>query len=280
MRRIYGWLTGATLLAILIARTVFATGVLNVLLGIGSGTYNGSLTAGTNVSSGTGAIGYIQGSIGSLSTANVGPGLTITTYADFYTSGAFTETVLQVGGFSANPSYRWLNSVTFNSAIRTQGTSQYSYSAGVATWTWTSSAVGFVATNVYPGSASFNPGSQLITLSTTLTAGTNVSGGYGLNGYESGVIGSLSVSTISGYTIGEITDVVSAGVVTGSGVYISGFASNPGSSWLNSVTFNGHTYPTSSAMYSYGSGTATWTWSTSTGFGFASPNAYPGTLTY
>jgi hypothetical protein len=52
---------------------------------------------------------------------------------------------------------------------------------------------------------------------------------------------------------------------------ISGFSSNPGSSWLSSITCNGVTNEQShSSQYVYSSGTAEWYWYTQ--FGLASHN--------
>jgi hypothetical protein len=41
---------------------------------------------------------------------------------------------------------------------------------------------------------------------------------------------------------------------------VSGFSSNPGQSWLSSVTCNGVTNSGSTAGFSYSSGVATWEW--------------------
>lgn len=51
-----------------------------------------------------------------------------------------------------------------------------------------------------------------------------------------------------------------------SGVSVSGFTSNPGTSWLTSVTCNGVDKSASSASFSYSSGMAEWIWSTEFGF--------------
>jgi hypothetical protein len=48
---------------------------------------------------------------------------------------------------------------------------------------------------------------------------------------------------------------------------VQGFSSDPGTSWLTSVTCNGVTKLQSAASYTYTSGTAKWSWSSSP-FGF------------
>ena len=54
-------------------------------------------------------------------------------------------------------------------------------------------------------------------------------------------------------------------------IYISGFSSNPGQSWLTSVTCNGvEMTGGSTSSYSYNSGTAGWAWNTTSGWGFSS----------
>lgn len=53
---------------------------------------------------------------------------------------------------------------------------------------------------------------------------------------------------------------------TQSGLTISGFSANPGSSWLISVTCNGVTNTGSGGSYGYSSGTAAWSWSQVFGF--------------
>jgi hypothetical protein len=52
-----------------------------------------------------------------------------------------------------------------------------------------------------------------------------------------------------------------------SDIQVNGFTSNPGKSWLTSVTCNGNEKTGSSANYGYSSGSAAWTW-TNSAFGF------------
>ena len=53
---------------------------------------------------------------------------------------------------------------------------------------------------------------------------------------------------------------------TTSELFVTGFTSNPGASWLISVTCNGVAKSGSSATFGYGTGEATWQWSSHFGF--------------
>lgn len=84
-----------------------------------------------------------------------------------------------------------------------------------------------------------------------------------LTGYDSGLIGSYSPTGLAG---GKTVFIVSDESPTGCGANISllrvtGFTSDPGSSWLTSITCNGVKNLASAGSYSYTSGFATWTWS-------------------
>lgn len=130
-------------------------------------------------------------------------------------------------------------------------------------------------------------GGPLIT--TSLTAGSNVSSGNGEIGFCSNSVdcgdsslGSLSVSAIpGGYTVIGIIDIVVSGSVAHAEVVVSGFSAEPAQNWLTSVIFNGQTYGGANASsYSYSSGTATWQWGTATGWAFVSSDVYPGVVGY
>jgi hypothetical protein len=102
----------------------------------------------------------------------------------------------------------------------------------------------------------------------TLTVGI-VPGGVcnqSLAGFGSGAYGSYSPTGLTGgTTVTSLQDSIylQFGCATNfSGVTISGFSSNPGSSWLMSVTCNSVTRSGASAGFSYlGGGVARWLWS-------------------
>jgi hypothetical protein len=138
------------------ALTAQASGVLNMLLGQGH-IFQTSVTAGSNVVSGNGSIGYISGTIGSISSASI-QGYTIQAVSDTYVMGSGTITTrISISGFSAEPAQGWFVSATFNGNTFTTATAaSYTYSAGTATWDWASSTgFGFVNTDVYPGQFNF-----------------------------------------------------------------------------------------------------------------------------
>ena len=78
-------------------------------------------------------------------------------------------------------------------------------------------------------------------------------------------IGSYSPTELTGGdTVAAIIDLKSIGcsLISTSILSVSGFSSNPGSSWLTSITCNGVTNSGSAASsYSYSSGSAHWYWS-------------------
>lgn len=98
---------------------------------------------------------------------------------------------------------------------------------------------------------------------------TEVCAGEALNildGYSSALsFGSYSPTGLTGGTsVSELVDHAQfhgACGGTGSGLTISGFSSNPGSTWLTSVTCNGVTNDASAAItYTYSGGVAEWAW--------------------
>jgi hypothetical protein len=102
----------------------------------------------------------------------------------------------------------------------------------------------------------------------TLTAGTAAGSG---SGFDSGSFGSISpANTADGYHFAAFYDSAPAG--KNGGVYhqtvfsVTGFAANPGQSWLTSAVANGVTFTGSSATYTYASGEATWIWTTGPAF--------------
>jgi hypothetical protein len=110
----------------------------------------------------------------------------------------------------------------------------------------------------------------------TMTIGS-VNTGFGVwTGFQccgTGSFGSMSPSTLTGgesynrwYDVGS-----SLAYFT-----ISGFTSNPGSSWLSSASCVGTSKTGATATYSYSSGAATWSWTSSFGFAAALHNGQNG----
>jgi hypothetical protein len=88
-------------------------------------------------------------------------------------------------------------------------------------------------------------------------------GTFTASGYISPSMGSYSPTGLTGgQTVIDIHD-VSGLCVNLAVVKISGFSSNPGSSWLTSVTCNGITKSSGSATYNYSAGTGSWGWTAS-----------------
>ena len=83
-------------------------------------------------------------------------------------------------------------------------------------------------------------------------------------GYFSGVMGSYSPTGLTGGdTVYGVYDVQTFGGCSSnvSILIVSGFSSNPGSSWLTSITCNGVTNSASSASFVYSGGMGSWHWS-------------------
>lgn len=275
-------LTVIVLLA-LITKRVFATGVLAALLGSGgTGPYtlSASLTAGGS-GSGTGTVGYISGSIGSLSPDALSGGLTVTEIGDFYSSSTLTDAVVTVSGFSAEPNQGWLGNVTCNGDTFNGAAATFTYSGGVGNWEWATST-GWALTPTDNYSCTITYALPYYSASPSVTAGSNVVSGSGEIGYASGGLGSITGASLSGgYTITQVIDTESSGSIISCSLVVSGFSANPNRGWIGSATFNGVSFLASAASsYSYSSGVATWTWSTSSGWGFASGSTYPGTVSY
>lgn len=108
----------------------------------------------------------------------------------------------------------------------------------------------------------------------TLTSGGSSFGPCGEfqtvgDGYYSSLMGSYSPTELTGgNTLFGIYDVIRPGCTNpgNSSIIVSGFSSNPGSSWLTSVTCNGVENTAGSASFTYSSGQAIWSWSKLFGF--------------
>jgi len=107
----------------------------------------------------------------------------------------------------------------------------------------------------------------------TLTVGTRaVVGGCGpllasqVSGYEVGTAGSYSPTGLTGgRTVIRLFDLLCNNTIIAR-LDVSGFSSNPGQTWLTSVTCNGVTKLASASTYIYSGGTGEWLWNG--GFGF------------
>lgn len=88
--------------------------------------------------------GYVRTSglpsIGSLSTVSLSGGKSVANFYDRHAGGygyQFSYAEFSVSGFSSDPGVAWLTSATANGQTMNSGASSYSYSAGTATWRWT-----------------------------------------------------------------------------------------------------------------------------------------------
>lgn len=96
--------------------------------------------------------------------------------------------------------------------------------------------------------------------STTLPPSTMICQ-YGYITNSGPTIGSYSPTGLTGGDIVEdLFDEEVCGVQGTSILEVGGFSSDPGKSWLTSVTCNSIGKSSSSASYGYSSGTAVWTW--------------------
>lgn len=105
----------------------------------------------------------------------------------------------------------------------------------------------------------------------TLTVGHTAQAGCFtlISGFASGVYGSYAPAGLTGgKTVNSVFDRASS-CVPGVGFSVSGFSSNPGTTWLTSITCNGVTNNGGSAGFSYSGGVAFWGWGANY-FGFNS----------
>jgi hypothetical protein len=77
--------------------------------------------------------------IGSMTSPALTDGMTI---VDFYDDLGSPDGILSISGFTSDPGQFYIDAATGNVTLRTVNAASYSYSAGVATWTWLS-AFGF-----------------------------------------------------------------------------------------------------------------------------------------
>lgn len=124
------------------------TGIVNVLAGATSGLWGTKVNFTVTAANGSGAyagyVGYVSGSFGSLS-GTLPSGKTVAEASDI-NGGGFQ---LQITGLSSDPGKSSLVAVAINGKQFLAGASSYGYSAGAATWTWTSKS-GMASPTAYP----------------------------------------------------------------------------------------------------------------------------------
>ena len=107
----------------------------------------------------------------------------------------------------------------------------------------------------------------------TITVGSSITTSVCSWGYLPPTYGSYSPSGLTGgKTVADLFAIVVGPSCTGTingQLLVSGFALNPGQSWLVSVACNGTTKTRAPATYTYSSGTAQWSWG-ATSWGFPS----------
>jgi chitodextrinase len=102
------------------------------------------MTVGTYSSGGASAYGYIVGDIGSMAPTTLSSTLSFVTVSDTYNPGyppyvpASQSSTLTISGFTADPGWNWLVSVTAHgTTLTTTYMSAYGYSNGTASWQFT-----------------------------------------------------------------------------------------------------------------------------------------------
>jgi hypothetical protein len=143
----------AAFLCIAIAPRIFAQGVLVDTTSVKAG-YTGSVSSAYYY-------GFISGSIGTDTPTKTSDGFTYVNISDDNTKctpkrGCSITTTFSISGLPQNPTQAWLASVTANGVSQLVSNSTYSYSAGVATWTWTLHQFGFTSGTTYPVTISHN----------------------------------------------------------------------------------------------------------------------------
>lgn len=141
------------LLLLLAIGTASATGVLNVLLGMGaapvsacgaSPLYNGTLTAASSCPSASN-YGFSSGVCGSIAPTTDANGNTITL---LISNTTLIQSQLFISGFSSNPGSSYFTTTMVNGISKTSSAATYAYTSGTASWTWTGEFID--ATGAYP----------------------------------------------------------------------------------------------------------------------------------
>lgn len=97
-----------------------------------------------------------------------------------------------------------------------------------------------------------------------------VRGSYGTGAHWNGVLGT---TLTDGNQVRQVRDSNPTGSGGDGVLSIDGFSSDPGSTYISSLTANSITQLSSAASYAYLSGIATWTW-TGSPFNFLAGNTY------
>lgn len=218
---------------------MLAAGSVFDALGTITGTFNNGLITG-------------QG----LVTAPVLPGFgtTLNALGDVYTSpgNAYQYSIFALNTSVDLGQQSFFSTITVNGVTRNTAFSTYSFANGVAIWTWNAGAFGITNGSVYP--VTFVPAS----FSTTISAGSAVA----------------AVNGFSPYQLAQFTDnFFSGGGFAGSQLSILA-SLDPGANLFTSITANGVTKSSASAVYSYGGGVANWNWNTGP-FGLVNGSTYP-----
>jgi hypothetical protein len=106
--------------------------------------------------------------------------------------------------------------------------------------------------------------------------------GWTISGYSSGShIGSYSPTGLTGgETVVWLVDTTATTCAPSSAqLGVSGFTSNPGATWLTSITCNGIEKTGSTASFTYNGTTATWIWNNAS-FGFVLDDTYSCSIVY
>lgn len=113
---------------------------------------NFSITTATWTNTGGTHIGYnATGGYGSATNTTLPDGTVINALVD----NSAGNTSFNISGFSANPGQSYFSSIVADGQTRTSSASTFAYSAGLATWTWPGSTIGFVTGTTYPCTINF-----------------------------------------------------------------------------------------------------------------------------
>jgi hypothetical protein len=100
---------------------------------------SGTLTAATFLVTSNGF--SVTNSAGTMSVTSVGPGLSVT---EWFTAAAATST-LTISGFGSDPGQTFFTTATYNGTAKTSASAIYGFTAGKASWSWTSTLFPFSA---------------------------------------------------------------------------------------------------------------------------------------
>jgi hypothetical protein len=114
-----------------------------------------SITAASWSNQTTAEVGYnATGAHGSATNTTLPGGYTINGLDDSDASGQLGSS-FGITGFSSNPGQNYIASVVANGVTRDSSAATYSYSSGLATWSWPGDQFGFAAGNTYDCTLNF-----------------------------------------------------------------------------------------------------------------------------